>query len=110
MISLVFCAKSFNSAELSCTARTSCYIARLNVRKKIFLLRSLTISRTGLDPICIELLELIGNGMNLLRRTTSDRPFEIGREVLNNVFRAETTSISSRSQQNQIILSVGRHF
>lgn len=49
------------------------------------LLRMLVLCHTGLNAICVKLFEILGDRLDLLRRTTCNRPFQIRGKVLDNV-------------------------
>lgn len=64
---------------------------------------------TRLNTVGIEFLELLGDGLHLLCRTARDSPFQIGRVVLHDMLGTEMTGIAGGTQEDKVILRVGRH-
>ena len=62
-----------------------------------------------MDAVRVERLELLSDGLELLRIAASNRPLQIGGQVLHNVLAAEATGVTGWTEKNYVVLSIGGH-
>lgn len=64
--------------------------------------RHSSVQNTWVDAVWVQLLELLRDLLDLLVRTAGQRPLQVRREMLDNVFCAQSPSVAGRTDEDQV--------